>query len=185
MINLDFDVNKIFQERLASSIGLDKYQLIMSEVHKTDVSKDLQFQKTFNGFYIVRRNAAWRKIYYDYFEKAKTKTPTFEDIITYLYEQTGNIEPSFSSKMLATIFPDKPIWDRYVVQNLGIDLDGKSKEERLSKSIALYQDIELWYKDFLTTSKAKECIAEFNRMLPDYAAITDIKKIDSILWSIR
>ena len=42
MINLDFDVNKIFQERLASSIGLDKYQLIMSEVHKTDVSKDLQ-----------------------------------------------------------------------------------------------------------------------------------------------
>ena len=67
MINLDFDVNKIFQERLASSIGLDKYQLIMSEVHKTDVSKDLQFQKTFNGFYIVRRNTAWRKIYFPCF----------------------------------------------------------------------------------------------------------------------
>ena len=37
------------------------------------------------------------------------------------------IEASFSSKMLATINADMPIWDRYVVQNLCLDLKGKTK----------------------------------------------------------
>ena len=37
----------------------------------------------------------------------------------------------------------------------------------------------------LETEKGKECIAEFDRVLPDYKGISQIKKIDSILWSIR
>ena len=35
-----------------------------------------------------------------------------------LYVETGNIEASFSSKMIATIDSDKPIWDQYVLQNM-------------------------------------------------------------------
>ena len=106
-MNINFDVNKVFQDRLAASMGLDKYQYIMDQVKKTDVSSDADFQRTFNGFYIVRRNEEWRKVYYGLFEQVKTGAPTFESIITYLYDCTGNIEPSFSSKMLATIFPDR------------------------------------------------------------------------------
>ncbi len=184
-MGINFDVNKIFQERLASSMGLDKYQFIMEQVKKTDVSTDTVFQRTFNGFYIVRRNETWRKVYYDHFESVKGSTPTFASILTHLYEHTGNIEPSFSSKMLATIFPDKPIWDRYVVQNLNMELVGATKEERLSNAIALYADMEKWYADFLQTDKAKECIEAFERVMPDYKHISSVKKIDSILWSIR
>ena len=111
-MNMNFDVNKIFQNRLASSMGLDKYQYIMKKVREINVSSDAEFQKTFNGFYIVRRNETWRKIYYGFFEQVKTETPTFAEIITYMYETTRNIEPSFSSKMLATLCPEKPIWAR-------------------------------------------------------------------------
>ena len=157
----------------------------MEQVNKTDVSMDADFQRTFNGFYIVRRNEAWRNIYYKHFEHVKSGTPTFASIITHLYKCTGNIEPSFSSKMLATIFPDKPIWDRYVVQNLNLELVGTTKEERLANAIELYSDIEKWYEDFLQTPKAKECIEAFDRVMPDYVHISNIKKIDSILWSIR
>ena len=64
-MDINFDVNKVFQERLASSMGLDKYQFIMEQVRKTNVSTDDVFQRTFNGFYIVRRNQAWRKVYYE------------------------------------------------------------------------------------------------------------------------
>ena len=41
--------------------------------------------------------------------------------------------------------------------------------------------------DLLDTLRAnsEECIAEFDRVLPDYKGISQIKKIDSILWSIR
>ena len=48
-----------------------------------------------------------------------------------------------------------------------------------------YADIEKWYADFLETEKGKECISEFDQVLPDYKGISKIKKIDSILWSIR
>ena len=184
-MDISFDVNKVFQERLAASMGLDKYQYIMDNVAKTNVSTDADFQRIFNGFYIVRRNEAWRKVYYELFEQIKTETPTFTSILTYLFERTGNIEPSFSSKMLATIFPEKPILDRYVVQNLNMELVGATKEERLKNAIHLYENIENWYEEFLHTNKAKECIEVFDKVLPDYQQITSIKKIDCILWSIR
>ena len=87
--------------------------------------------------------------------------------------------------MLATIFPEKPIWDQYVVQNLNMELVGSNKQERLNNAITLYADIEKWYADFLQTPKAKECIVAFDSVMPDYKHISSIKKIDSILWSIR
>ena len=106
-------------------------------------------------------------------------------LLIYLYKYTGNIEPSFSSKMLATIIPSKPIWDQYVVQKLNMKLGGKSKEEKLENAIVLYDNIEKWYEDYLLTSNARECIETFDQLLPDYKHISNIKKIDSILWSIR
>lgn len=184
-MDMSFDVRKVFQDRLAASMGLDKYLYIMEQVNNTNVAIDTDFQRTFNGFYIVRRNETWRKFYYEYFESVKNGTPTFENIITYLYECTRNIEPSFSSKMLSTILPEKPIWDRYVVKNLNIKLKGSIKEEKLKNAIILYADIEKWYADFLKSENGKECIKEFDRVLPDYKGISSIKKIDSILWSIK
>ena len=184
-MDINFDVNKVFQERLALSMGLDKYQFIMEQAKKADVSTDADFQRTFNGFYRVRRNEAWRKVYYEYFESIKGGMPTFASILTHLYEYTGKIEPSFSSKMLATIFPDKPIWDPHVVQNLNMALVGATTPERLKNAIALYADMEKWYANFLQTEKAKECIEAFDCVMPDYKHISSIKKIDSILWSIR
>ena len=184
-MNWDFDVNKVFQERLAESLGLNKYQFVLEQCKNTDVSKDKEYQRIFNGFYIVRRNEAWRECFYDYFESIKNGTPSFAEIIMHLYIHTGNIEPSFSSKMLATISPQKPIWDRYVVQNLDIQLTGTTKDEKLENAIILYNDMEKWYEDFLQTSKGRECIDTFDRVLPDYKWISNIKKIDSILWSVR
>lgn len=87
--------------------------------------------------------------------------------------------------MLATIIPEKPIRDRYIVQNLNMQLTGTTKEEKLKNAIMLYADIEKWYADFLETEKGKECISEFDQVLPDYKGISKIKKIDGILWSIR
>ncbi len=56
MIDTNFNVEEVLQERLASSLGLDRYKLIMDKVHKVNVSTDMDFQRTFNGFYVVRRN---------------------------------------------------------------------------------------------------------------------------------
>ena len=134
---IHIDAKKVIETRIAESMGFDKYKQIMETVRKTDVSTDPDFQRTFNAFYRVRRNAEWRKAYYDLFETAKDSNPSFESIIRTIYEATDNIEASFSSKMLATINPDKTIWDRYVMQNLCLNMKGKTKEDSKTWTILI------------------------------------------------
>lgn len=179
------DSKKVIETRIAESMGFDKYKQIMETVRKTNVSTDLDFQRAFNAFYRVRRNTEWRKIYYDLFETSKDSTPSFESIIKTLYEATGNIEASFSSKMLATINSEMPIWDRYVVQNLCLEMRGKTKEDQLKCAVDLYNKMISWYEGFLQTENGRDCIAEFDRILPGYVWMSDVKKIDFYLWSIR
>lgn len=175
---------KVLEERLAASFGLEQYKSIIEQLKSVDVSKDEAFQTTFNGYYRIRRNAEWRKYYYEIFQRGKSMTLSFADIITYLYEKTGNVEPSFSSKMYATFNVDKPIWDQFVLKNLNLELKGKGKE-RLKNAIDLYASIEAWYKDFLKTQNGKECVAAFDKALPSYRSINNTKKIDCFLWGMR
>ena len=179
------DAKKVIETRIAESMGFEKYKHILEIVQKTDVSTDLDFQRSFNGFCRVRRNAEWRKAYYDLFERVNKSNPSFEYIIRTMYEATGNIEASFSSKMLAMINPEMPIWDRYVVQNLCLNMKGKTKEDQLKCAINLYDQMISWYDGFLQTENGRECISEFDRILPGYVWMSDVKKIDFYLWSIR
>lgn len=171
---------EILNTQLASSLGLDRYKEIMNG----DPSSP-EFQRLFNGYYRIRRNAEWREIYYALFMMAREEQYTFAQIITSLYKATGNVEASFSSKMLATIDPSKPIWDQYVLQNLGLELTGKTQEEKLKNAIMLYDEILRWYNEYLLSDEAKKNIQEFNRWLPQYSWVSDVKKIDCLLWSKR
>ena len=96
---LYLDPHRIIENRIAESMGFDKYKMIIEHVRKVDVSADLDFQRTYNGFYRIRRNAEWRAAYYGLFEEIKNSNPTFEQIIRTLYRDTGNIEASFSSSL--------------------------------------------------------------------------------------
>ncbi len=171
---------EVLQIQLAHSLGLDRY----AEIMNGDPSS-AEFQRIFNGYYRIRRNEDWRKKYYALFVKARSKKYFFDQIINELYTLTGNVEASFSSKMLATIDATKPIWAQYVLSNLGLQLIGKSQEEKLQNAIVLYRQIESWYESYLATDEAKKNIEEFNLLLPDYSWISDTKKIDCLLWSKR
>ena len=87
--------------------------------------------------------------------------------------------------MLTTIDYSKPIWDQYVLQNLGLELTGKTQEEKLKNAIILYDEILRWYDEYLQTDEAQKNIQEFNRWLPQYSWVSDVKKIDCLLWSKR
>lgn len=176
---------QILEEQFARSLGLDKYEMIMRFAASTDVSHDAGFQKAFNAFYRIRRNAEWRKCYYALFEQAKVNHFGFADVIRTLFHVTGNVECSFSSKMIATIDPNKPIWDQYVIQNLGLELKGKTPQDRVENAIEVYESIEQWFAVYLKTEEARENIAVFDRMLPSYNWLSDVKKIDFLLWSKR
>lgn len=176
---------KLLEDQFARSLALDKYRTILNTVKTKDVSNDFGFQKTFNAFYRIRRNAEWRRCYYGLFECAKKVNLSFEEVINKLYAETGNVEASFSSKMLATIDPNKPIWDQYVLHNLGLELKGKTPQERIGNAAVVYKQIENWFDDYMKTDEAYENIAEFDRWFPNYTWLSPVKKIDYLLWSKR
>ena len=164
------------------SVGLVKYCTIMERFRSVDISKDTTFQRLFNGYYRMRqRPKDFYTAFYAYLEQEKgNQGLTFHEVLLYLYEATGVLTPSFSSKLLATVRPEMPVWDQFVLKNLGLKSPYYYDKDRVQKTEALYQAICGWYK----TSEAKDRLDFFNSHFPD-VSITDTKKIDLILWQTR
>ena len=179
-ININFSIEKL-KDR---SADLEAYAWIMERFNKTDVSVDTEFQRRFTRFYVLRRNAAQQKAYYDLLEACKGKeNVSFPEILRALYEATGWVEASFSSKLLATIKPDMPIWDSIVLSRLGLKSStSDDKEKRLASSEKLYESIVRWYHEYIPTAEAKEAISAFDAAFPKYIGFTATKKIDFLLW---
>jgi len=167
--------------------GVIKYTHIMNRLHQTDVSADREFQKTFNHFYRIRqKKQAFYKALYDYLEKNKNKSVTFEQTLNYFYDQVGSLEASFSSKVVATINPDMPVWDSVVLKNIGLRPPPyyKSYPERIKMATDIYNKIITWYTDFLTTEEAKRMKRIFEEKM-GHTTLTPLKKIDLVLWQTR
>lgn len=167
--------------------GLQKYLLIMQLVKDSNVQTNEDFQKKFNGFYKIRqRQKSFYLALYEYLENNKNKEVTFEQVLYFLYQKFGRLEPSFSSKIVATINPDFPVWDSVVLANLNIKAPGYNidKKIRFEKIVKIYDEVVSWYSDFLKTEKARDMIKAFDEKIGT-TDITDLKKIDLILWQTR
>lgn len=181
---MKIDVKKVL-DKAGIRMSFDKYATIMRMFKDVNVLESREFQRSFNGFYRVRRGAEWQKRYYTLFGEFRRMNPTFESIIRSIYKQTGNVEASFSSKMLHTINSDMPIWDKFVLQKLKKKLTGKTKEEKLKNAIQIYEEITDWYKTYLKTQEATEYIKEIDSLFPMYCWFSKTKKIDFLLWQTR
>lgn len=167
--------------------GLKKYVQIMECLYQTDVLKDREFQKLYNHFYRMRqRKPEFYQTYYDYMEKMKNNSDalTFEDVLFFIQKETGRCEPSFSSKLLATLNPNKPVWDMFVLENLGVKKIYPTAKNREEKIVAAYQQICCWYTDFLNGEEAKIILELFDEVFPNIN-ITNTKKVDLFLWQHR
>ncbi|MDE7082566.1 MAG: hypothetical protein K2O89_02525 [Clostridia bacterium] len=178
----DEKVTQALNALAARAYDIGRYYVTINQV---DGCCSRDYQRNFNRFYRVRRGEEWQSVYYEILFRECDNKPSFAQIITEMYERTGNIEPSFSSKLVATLDTDKPVWDKYVLTNLGKKLTGTKKEVRLKNAIALYRDIEEWYDAFLSTAEAKQWISLFDEKLTDFVWVSSTKKIDLILWSMR
>ncbi len=163
--------------------GIEKYLKIMDLIGKTNVAENEEFQHLFNGFYQVRRNEDWRKVFYSLMEEKKGENPSIEEIMVYLAENTKrkSVELSFASKLLHTLDPSNPIYDRKVSNFL--NLKGPAlywtSEAKIARQVDNYNAIMEWYK----TPQAKSLIALFDKTFPEYSKlIGDVKKIDFIIW---
>ena len=181
------DISVIRKTLSNKQSNIKTYLMIMSNLHKVNVSKDNEFQKKFTWFYGMRYlQQSFRTTYYDYMEEHKSCLITFEDVLMYLYNSTSRVEASFSSKMLATINPNMPIWDTNVLSQLSITpprYNQKDRLKQLKEAVKKYAIIEDWYINYLKTQNAKDVLDVFDEMFPNIQ-MTDVKKIDWALWSM-
>ena len=182
---MKYSFKRFQKDSLIKFLSLEKYIYIRNNLYNVNVYRNDDFQTVFNSFYKVRRDNKWRKEFYTYFEHIKNNLDiTFEEILDYIYKKTGNIEASFSSKLLSSINPNMPIWDQYVLKNLDLEVTGNTKEEKLENTKILYYKIISEEQKLLKDTKVKKEIKKFRKYLPEYD-LTDIRILDYIIWSKR
>ncbi|MEN9867702.1 MAG: hypothetical protein RL748_3292, partial [Pseudomonadota bacterium] len=175
------------QSALSSAAkGISQYSELMAMFPNSNVSTDAEFQRKFNAFYKVqRRQKLWYEKYYTLMQQQKDGKPNFADVLDEIYSLTGRYEPSFVSKLVATIDPSKPIWDQHVFANTGHRAPSYSSKKKFIQAKDAYVSVENWYRVFLESDDGQLCISEFDKFAPEHRGITALKKVDFILWQMR
>lgn len=181
---------KVLDEAIANACGLKRYKKIISDLYRYDVSQDEDYRKNFVAYYKVRRDKDWLDKYFKYLQDNKqNKSLTFEEVFDFLssiehntkYGKKCTEEVSFSSKLLATINPEYPIWDSRVIKFLEISVPKNSLDKKKA-IIEAYQRLKESIEKFINTDEGKKCIEVFDARFPDYKDISKVKKIDTYLW---
>lgn len=166
--------------------GISQYLEIMELFPKVNVAENGDFRRKFNAFYRVRqRPREWYNIYFSYMQRVRDNKPSFADVLDDLYRSTGRYEPSFSSKLVATLDPEQPVWDVWVMKNTRTRVPSYTSKRKVEQAKAAYKAIQAWYRQFLNSKDGKLVVRSFDRIVPEHAKITNLKKVDFVLWQIR
>jgi flagellar assembly factor FliW len=166
--------------------GIAQYLEIMELFSNTDMSTDKDFQRKFNGFYRIRqRPPEWYEQYYSYMQSQKDKNPTFSNVLIHFYSILGRYEPSFSSKLVATIDVNSPVWDSVVLRYTGIKTPLYTSKSKVDQAEAIYKKLQEWHDRHMRSDHGKLILQTFEEMVPEHKRISDLKKIDFVLWQNR
>lgn len=166
--------------------GLEKYQYLRQRLFAVNVSTDRDFQRAFNGFFrMSRRSEQFYTDFYNYLEQHKHAGISFSNALTFLYKKHGRLEMSFTSKMVALVDPSYPIWDSVVTKgHFGIVAPYSTEKNRLQKGIDKYAFYCQQYSTYLKSEAAQKKVSLFDTLFPG-TEISDVKKLDFILWQDR
>jgi hypothetical protein len=168
-----------------ASVGLEKYCRLQAALATTDVAHDRGFQTRFNAFYRVRRGSAWRAAFFSLLQQEKSCPHSFAGVLRALHAATGRVEASFASKLAATVDPDKPVIDSFVLKNLGLRLPPTGAVEiRLVRIEELYDRLKQIYANFLDSDMGRYLVMRFGESYPE-RQVTPVKMLDLILWQTR
>lgn len=168
-----------------AAAGLKKYCWLQASLAEADVAHDREFQTKFNAFYRVRRNSAWQSAFYSLLQANKSKRQSFADVLRALHAVTGRVEASFASKLVASVDPDMPVIDAFVLKNLGLRLPRAGPVViRSARIVELHDLIRQIFSDYLKRDIGQHLVARFEESYPDHH-VTRVKMLDLILWKAR
>lgn len=169
-------------DRLAGPIA--QYRWIQDNVYDRDVSQDREFQRRYNHFYRIRNPPTWQRPYYELLESSKPHGIDFATAMRHLLNATGRYEASFASKLVATLRPERPVIDQFVVKSLGLRRPYPGANDRMRKELHVYAAIHDFYVRIVQSHHMPIVRAAFAKRFPA-VELTDVKMIDCILWQAR
>lgn len=181
------NVNELLSREIVISTKSIKRYIEIMDLFRSENECSDYFIRRYSGFYKLRRNDLFRNKYFELLDSLREKEVEYEDILRAIYDFSGRVEASFSSKLLATVNDKKPIWDVYVLKNLNIHNPKNLRGEvKLEACLSAYCEIEKWYEISIVGIEGKRIIKFFDERFPEYKdCISNEKKIDFVLWSIR
>lgn len=191
------DIDKITErQKLIIAKGLCDYQYIMDNWQKNDAD----FQAVYYEFYLKARWAVMNKTSNSqpYFKKLQSISPD-ADLMVILEELKSEMEResyelSLGSKLLHTRNTASPIYDskvrEYLSKEEGVEFWWHVKGSQAPRGISEFAKIkhdweELcnWYIAFVPSERGRRWIEWFDTNFPAYRNISDIKKIDFIIFA--
>lgn len=167
-------------------VGLNKYLWLQYQVAQNPESfhADPLFQRNYNAFYKVqRRDTFWMSKYYALMARAAEQGLAFQDILDSLHKATSRVEASFASKMFATLNPNAPVIDAWVLFNTGYKLPYARAKNRLQTICQIHTDLGIDLSGYLATDDGKYLVSEFTRLYG--SCVTPEKMLDFVLWQTR
>lgn len=150
------------------------------------------FRRRFNGFYGVRRNAAWREAFYSVFEALKAETGSadilFDRMLAEVSDRTGRTEASFVSKAVAVLRPESPIIDSVVRARLAERISAPPFGGGLENTSAYYRWLFGVFEGLGRTKEAGAWSAVFDEAFADVPGAASLhihRKLDFLIWGGR
>ena len=164
---------------------LRTYCCLQASLLQVDVSADPYYRRRYTWFYGMRLQPhTWLDKYFCLLQAQKGNNAiSFAPTLRTL--PTQRVEGSFSSKLVATIRPDMPVIDQYVISNLGLKRPPGSFEQRIDGWVKLHSHIHSLYKSLLRDDMFKEVRDHFDGWFQQFPCLTEVKKLDILLWQLR
>jgi len=125
-------------------------------------------------------------LYFSILEREKSKLPVFDDVLRELCET--DVHLSFASKLVATVNPDKPVYDSHVDNVLaahGIRFGtyyGRKTERKLEQAIENYRLLVRTTCALVGHPGFAKLRGSFDKRFCEFRHFTDIKKLDAYMW---
>lgn len=163
---------------IIKALKIQQYIDIQNMYGKIDVTKDKDFQRIYKGYYRLRRDDAWCKVYFNVL-KESNKSTMLSEILNRLYDENKGdnkkVELSFATKLMHTINPNLPIYDSHVANMLKLDKITGSGKEKIESAEKVYRQLQDRYKGL------SHLADKFDKVLSN-VNISKTKKIDTVLY---
>ena len=181
-------------DHIDEKLDIHTYLFLLNRVRKIDVTLDFDFQKEYCRYWRLfgaGLGHEFRSAYFELMERLKGESDhDIAEVTRILYEIPTNIKGkktlqfSFSSKLLHSLDPHKPIYDKMVAgfYNFPVPNHTKSYQDRLQSFLSFYNSLFAEYTNVLNKGSISQVMERFRCRFSIPAIYTDEKIIDTLIW---